>query len=68
MWLLASALVVGFVSALVPFVPVEAFVVSLALVEPAEAAVAVAVAAAAGHTAGKLVVLASARQARGRHS
>jgi membrane protein YqaA with SNARE-associated domain len=59
----ALGLVVGAVSAVTPFLPVEAYVIGLAVTHPSGIAVAGAVAAAVGQTAGKLVLFSAARSA-----
>jgi membrane protein YqaA with SNARE-associated domain len=61
--LIALGLVVGAVSAVTPFLPVEAYVIGLAVAHPGGVAVAGAVAAAVGQTVGKLVLFTTARGA-----
>jgi membrane protein YqaA with SNARE-associated domain len=61
--LIALGLVVGAVSAVTPFLPVEAYVIGLAVTRSPSIAVAGAVAAAVGQTAGKLVLFSAARSA-----
>ena len=61
--LVALGLVVGAVSAVTPFLPVEAYVIGLAVTRSPAVAVAGAVAAAAGQTAGKLLLFSTARSA-----
>jgi membrane protein YqaA with SNARE-associated domain len=61
--LVALGLVVGAVSAVTPFLPVEAYVVGLALTRSPSVAVAGAVAAAVGQTVGKVVLFQTARSA-----
>jgi membrane protein YqaA with SNARE-associated domain len=61
--LIALGLVVGAVSAVTPFLPVEAYVIGLAVTRSPAVAVAGAVAAAVGQTAGKLVLFSTARSA-----
>jgi membrane protein YqaA with SNARE-associated domain len=63
--LVALGLVIGAVSAVTPFLPVEAYVVGLAVTHPSAVAVAGAVAAAIGQTAGKLALFSAARGAAG---
>jgi membrane protein YqaA with SNARE-associated domain len=61
--LIALGLVVGAVSAVTPFLPVEAYVIGLAVTRTPGVAVAGALAAAAGQTAGKVVLFYTARGA-----
>ncbi|WP_222194349.1 hypothetical protein [Modestobacter italicus] len=61
--LIALGLVVGAVSAVTPFLPVEAYVIGLAVAESPPVAVAGAVAAAIGQTVGKVVLFTAARGA-----
>ncbi|MCU1604539.1 MAG: conserved rane protein of unknown function [Modestobacter sp.] len=61
--LIALGLVVGAVSAVTPFLPVEAYVIGLAVTRSPTVAVAGALAAAVGQTAGKLVLFSTARSA-----
>jgi membrane protein YqaA with SNARE-associated domain len=61
--LVALGLVVGAVSAVTPFLPVEAYVLGLSVTHSSTAAVGGAVAAAVGQTAGKLVLFTAARSA-----
>jgi membrane protein YqaA with SNARE-associated domain len=61
--LIALGLVVGAVSAVTPFLPVEAYVIGLAVTRSPGIALAGAVAAAVGQTAGKLVLFSAARSA-----
>ena len=61
--LVALGLVVGAVSAVTPFLPVEAYVIGLAVTHPAGVAVAGAVAAAVGQTVGKVLLFTTARGA-----
>jgi membrane protein YqaA with SNARE-associated domain len=61
--LIALGLVVGAVSAVTPFLPVEAYVIGLAVTRPTGVAVAGAVAAAVGQTVGKVVLFYTARGA-----
>ena len=61
--LVASGLLVGAVSAVVPLLAVEAFVVAVAATSPAGVAVAVALAAAVGQTTGKSAVFLAVRSA-----
>jgi membrane protein YqaA with SNARE-associated domain len=61
--LVALGLVVGAVSAVTPFLPVEAYVIGLAVAHPGGVAVAGAGAAAVGQTLGKLVLFTTARGA-----
>jgi membrane protein YqaA with SNARE-associated domain len=61
--LIALGLVVGAVSAVTPFLPVEAYVIGLAVTHVPGVAVAGAAAAAIGQTAGKLVLFTTARSA-----
>ena len=61
--LIALGLVVGAVSAVTPFLPVEAYVIGLAVTHPTGVAVAGALAAAVGQTAGKVVLFYTARGA-----
>jgi membrane protein YqaA with SNARE-associated domain len=61
--LVALGLVVGAVSAVTPFLPVEAYVIGLAVTHPVAVAVAGAGAAAVGQTAGKLALFSTARGA-----
>jgi membrane protein YqaA with SNARE-associated domain len=63
--LVALGLVVGAVSAVTPFLPVEAYVIGLAVTHPVAVAVAGAGAAAVGQTAGKLALFSTARGAAG---
>jgi membrane protein YqaA with SNARE-associated domain len=61
--LVALGLVVGAVSAVTPFLPVEAYVIGLAVTRSPAVAVAGAVAAAIGQTVGKVVLFETARSA-----
>jgi membrane protein YqaA with SNARE-associated domain len=61
--LVALGLVVGAVSAVTPFLPVEAYVIGLAVTHSAGVAVAGAVAAAVGQTVGKVLLFTTARGA-----
>jgi membrane protein YqaA with SNARE-associated domain len=61
--LIALGLVVGAVSAVTPFLPVEAYVIGLAVAQSPTVAVAGAVAAAVGQTAGKVLLFTTARGA-----
>jgi len=61
--LIALGLVVGAVSAVTPFLPVEAYVIGLAVTHSPTVAVAGAVAAAIGQTVGKVVLFSTARGA-----
>jgi len=61
--LVALGLLVGAVSAVTPFLPVEAYVIGLAVSHSTGIAVAGAVAAALGQTVGKLVLFSTARGA-----
>ena len=61
--LIALGLVVGAVSAVTPFLPVEAYVIGVAVGESTTVAVAGAVAAAIGQTIGKVVLFYAARGA-----
>jgi membrane protein YqaA with SNARE-associated domain len=61
--LVALGLVVGAVSAVTPFLPVEAYVIGLAVTRSPSVAVAGAVAAAVGQTVGKVVLFQTARSA-----
>lgn len=61
--LIALGLVVGAISAVTPFLPIEAYVIGLAVTRAPTVAVAGAVAAAIGQTAGKLVLFTAARSA-----
>ncbi|WP_164702859.1 hypothetical protein [Modestobacter sp. KNN46-3] len=61
--LIALGLVVGAVSAVTPFLPVEAYVIGLAVARSPTVAVAGAVAAAIGQTAGKVLLFSAARGA-----
>jgi membrane protein YqaA with SNARE-associated domain len=61
--LIALGLVVGAVSAVTPFLPVEAYVIGLAVAQSPAVAVAGAVAAAIGQTGGKVVLFYTARGA-----
>jgi membrane protein YqaA with SNARE-associated domain len=61
--LVALGLVVGAVSAVTPFLPVEAYVIGLAVTRSPGVAVAGALAAAVGQTAGKVVLFYTARGA-----
>ncbi|SDX54112.1 hypothetical protein SAMN05661080_00391 [Modestobacter sp. DSM 44400] len=61
--LIALGLVFGAVSAVTPFLPVEAYVIGLAVTHATGIALAGAVAAALGQTAGKLVLFSAARSA-----
>jgi membrane protein YqaA with SNARE-associated domain len=61
--LIALGLVVGAVSAVTPFLPVEAYVIGLAVTRSPGVAVAGALAAAVGQTAGKVVLFYTARGA-----
>ena len=61
--LIALGLVVGAVSAVTPFLPVEAYVIGLAVAQSQTVAVAGAVAAAVGQTVGKVVLFYTARGA-----
>jgi membrane protein YqaA with SNARE-associated domain len=63
--LVALGLVVGAVSAVTPFLPVEAYVIGLAVTKSTVVAVAGAGAAAIGQTAGKLALFTTARGAAG---
>jgi len=63
--LVALGLVVGAVSAVTPFLPVEAYVLGLAVTHSTGVAVAGAAAAAVGQTAGKLALFSTARGASG---
>jgi membrane protein YqaA with SNARE-associated domain len=63
--LVALGLVVGAVSAVTPFLPVEAYVIGLAVTHSPTVAVAGAVAAAVGQTVGKVVLFSTARGAAG---
>jgi membrane protein YqaA with SNARE-associated domain len=63
--LVALGLVVGAVSAVTPFLPVEAYVIGLAVTHSTGVAVAGAGAAAVGQTAGKLALFSTARGASG---
>jgi len=59
--LVAAAAVVGAVSAVTPFLPVEAYVAGAAVTQPPGVALAVAVAAGLGQAVGKTTVFQSAR-------
>jgi len=61
--LVASALLVGAVSAVVPLLAVEAYVVAVAAVHPTGVGVAVALSAAVGQAAGKSAVFLAVRSA-----
>ena len=61
--LVALGLLVGAVSAVTPFLPVEAYVIGLAVTHVTAVAVAGAGAAAVGQTVGKLVLFGTARSA-----
>jgi len=61
--LIALGLVVGAVSAVTPFLPVEAYVIGLAVTHSPTVAVAGAVAAAIGQTVGKVALFSTARGA-----
>ncbi len=61
--LLATALGFGFVSAVTPFLPVEAYVLVVAATHGRSLGVVVALLAAAGHTAGKMVLFQGTRSA-----
>jgi membrane protein YqaA with SNARE-associated domain len=61
--LIALGLVVGAVSAVTPFLPVEAYVIGLAVAQSPTVAVAGAVAAAVGQTVGKVLLFSTARGA-----
>jgi membrane protein YqaA with SNARE-associated domain len=61
--LVALGLVVGAVSAVTPFLPVEAYVIGLAVTHSSGVAVAGAVAAAIGQTVGKVLLFTTARGA-----
>lgn len=61
--LLATALGFGFVSAVTPFLPVEAYVLVVAATSGRGLGVVVALLAAAGHTAGKMVLFQGTRSA-----
>jgi membrane protein YqaA with SNARE-associated domain len=61
--LIALGLVVGAVSAVTPFLPVEAYVIGLAVTHVPGVAVAGAVAAAIGQTVGKVLLFSTARGA-----
>lgn len=61
--LVASGLLVGAVSAVVPLLAVEAYVVAVAAARPGGVAVLVALAAAVGQTAGKTAVFLAVRSA-----
>jgi len=61
--LIALGLLVGAVSAVTPFLPVEAYVIGLAVTDSTPVAVAGAVAAAIGQTIGKVVLFSTARGA-----
>jgi len=61
--LIALGVVVGAVSAVTPFLPVEAYVIGLAVTHSTGVAVAGAVAAAVGQTVGKVVLFCTARGA-----
>ena len=61
--LVAAALAVGLVSATTALLPVEVYVLGVAATQPAGVALAVAVAAGAGQTAGKVALLLGARGA-----
>ena len=61
--LVALGLVVGAVSAVTPFLPVEDYVIGLAVTHSAGVAVAGAVAAAVGQTVGKVLLFTTARGA-----
>ncbi len=61
--LLATALGFGFVSAVTPFLPVEAYVLAVAATNGRGLAVVVSVLAAVGHTAGKVVLFEGTRSA-----
>jgi membrane protein YqaA with SNARE-associated domain len=63
--LIALGLVVGAVSAVTPFLPVEAYVIGLAVTRVPGVAVAGAVAAAVGQTAGKVLLFYTGRGASG---
>jgi membrane protein YqaA with SNARE-associated domain len=63
--LIALGLVVGAVSAVTPFLPVEAYVLGLAVTRSPGVAVAGAVAAAVGQTLGKVLLFYTARGASG---
>ena len=63
MGLIALGLVVGAVSAVTPFLPVEAYVIGLAVTRVPGVAVAGAVAAAVGQTVGKVLLFYTARGA-----
>ena len=63
--LVALGLLVGAVSAVTPFLPVEAYVIGLAVTHSTGIAVAGAVAAAVGQTTGKLALFSTARGASG---
>ena len=63
--LIALGLLVGAVSAVTPFLPVEAYVIGLAVTDPTAVAVAGAGAAAVGQTVGKVVLFYTARGASG---
>jgi membrane protein YqaA with SNARE-associated domain len=61
--LVALGLLVGAVSAVTPFLPVEAYVIGLAVTHSPTVAVAGALAAAVGQTVGKVVLFETARSA-----
>ncbi|GAA4726752.1 hypothetical protein GCM10023328_00970 [Modestobacter marinus] len=61
--LIALGLVVGAVSAVTPFLPVEAYVIGLAVTRSPTVAVAGALAAAVGQTVGKVLLFSAARGA-----
>ncbi|MBB3678002.1 hypothetical protein [Modestobacter versicolor] len=61
--LIALGLVVGAVSAVTPFLPVEAYVIGVAVTRSPTVAVASAVAAAVGQTVGKVLLFSAARGA-----
>jgi membrane protein YqaA with SNARE-associated domain len=61
--LVALGLLVGAVSAVTPFLPVEAYVIGLGVTHSSTVAVAGAVAAAVGQTVGKVVLFQTARSA-----
>lgn len=61
--LLATALGFGFVSAVTPFLPVEAYVLVVAATNGRSLGVVVALLAAAGHTVGKMVLFQGTRSA-----
>ncbi|WP_129337115.1 hypothetical protein [Cellulomonas endophytica] len=62
---LLTGLVVGCVSAVTPFLPAEAYVLSLAVAEPGTVALAAALGTAGGQTVGKVLLVLSVRSAAG---